>query len=38
VSHIKGSRQIDGMSEWGAENIIWIEDKEEISSMLDKTM
>jgi hypothetical protein len=30
--------QIDVMSERGAENIIWNEDKEEISSRLEKTM
>jgi hypothetical protein len=30
--------QIDGMSERGAENVIWNEDSEEISSRLEKTM
>jgi hypothetical protein len=29
--------KIDGMLEWGAENIIWNEDKEEIDSRLEKT-
>jgi hypothetical protein len=38
VSHIKGCMQIDGVSDLGAEKIIWNEDEEEISSSLEKIM
>ena len=30
--------QIDGMSERGAENIIWNEDKEEMNNKLEQTV